>query len=331
MLKEKKNDFISKLDGAFPLVSVFCPSYNAERFIENTLLSILKQDYQNFEIIVSDDCSTDNTVAIVRRIMEQFPDKIVLNVNSTNLGITDNCNVTLKLCRGKYLAFFAGDDLMYPGKITAQVDLMESEKDCSLTYHAVDVLDGENENKVLFTTEMGKQSYFSFLDIITRGGMIGACSIMAKMDAIPSYGFSTEFPNVSDWLIHIEIALRGKVLKVERVLAGYIRHDKGASRKTFETLDEISGILNFINNRYSNSNILLGATRKAYKRYILGEFARLFVSGDVQRLLQLNKKYLSQVPFLKMINYFLLVLILFRINNTSVVRSMVSKLSSAVK
>jgi len=303
-----------------PLVSVLCPVYNAEKFIESTLLSIVKQDYENIEVVVSDDCSTDGTVSVISKMAEQFPEKIIVNLNKSNLGITRNCNKALALCGGKYVSFFAGDDLMYPGKISAQVLAMESDSDCSLSYHPVDVLDGENDNCLLFTTEKDKQSYRSFVDVIARGGVIGACSIMARLDAIPPYGFSASFPSVSDWLMHIEVALRGKIIKVDGVYAGYLRHSKGASRKTFETLGEVRGTLTFLRNRYPGSEAIVSITRKAYRRYILGELARLFIAGDDQRLGELSRQYMHNMLGCKVVAFIMKLMIYLRINNASLTR-----------
>lgn len=303
-----------------PLVSVLCPVYNAEKFIESTLLSIVRQDYGNIEVVVSDDCSTDGTVSILSKMVGQFPGKIVLNLNKSNLGITRNCNTALALCRGKYVAFFAGDDLMYPGKISAQVAAMELDLDCSLSYHSVDVLDGENDNSLLFTTEKDRQKYRSFMDIIARGGVIGACSIMARIDAIPPYGFSTAFPNVSDWLMHIEIALRGKIIKIDGIYAGYIRHSKGASRKTFETLGEIRDTLAFLRNRYPGFEEIANITRRAHRRYILGELARLFIVGDVQRLGELSHQHMHNMFGCKIIAFILKLMVYLRVNNVRLTR-----------
>lgn len=319
------------LVGEKPLVSILCPTYNAENFLWNTLISIIEQDYDNMEIVVSDDCSTDATVDIARRFADLHPHKIVLSINERNLGITRNCNAALALCRGKYIAFFAGDDLMYPGKISAQVLAMESDPDCSMTYHSVDILDGENGNKVLFTTERHGQKYLSFLDIIRRGGIIGACSIMARTDSLPSHGFAVRFPSVSDWLMHIEIALRGRVIKVDGVYAGYIRHSKGASRKTFDTLGEIKGTLDFINKRYNYNAELIHATRKAFRRYITGELARLFIAGDAQRLRLLYKEYLVGMPIYKVIDIVLIVMVLLHIHDARITRKLFDWLSAKVK
>jgi glycosyltransferase involved in cell wall biosynthesis len=314
-----------------PLVSIFCPTFNAEKFIENTLNSILTQDYERIEILISDDCSTDLTVEIVERISSLNPGKIHLNVNEKNLGITSNCNTLLKMCNGKYIAFFAGDDLMYPGKISAQVNVMEGNPDCSFSYHSVEVLDGDNSNRLIFTTERERQSYFSFLDIISRGGLIGVCSVMARLDALPPGGFSSKFPSVSDWLMLIEVALRGRIIKVDGIYGGYLRHSKGASRKTFETLGEIQETLEFINYRYGNNGAILNATNLAFKRYIYGEIARLFISGDANKIHLLKERFLVEKYYLRAISNIFICMIFIKVNKIKAIKNLYSYLSSNFK
>ena len=72
------------------LVSVFVPVYNAEKFIEECILSIVNQNYQNIEIVISDDASTDNTPIILKKLEKKFPNKIKLFLQENNLGITNN-------------------------------------------------------------------------------------------------------------------------------------------------------------------------------------------------------------------------------------------------
>jgi glycosyltransferase involved in cell wall biosynthesis len=273
--------------------------YNAGRFISRTIDSILEQDYENLQLVIADDCSSDGTVDIVKGYATKYPDKIKLILNNYNLGITDNCNQILQHCTGKYIAFFAGDDLMYPGKVSAQVKVMEECDDCSFTYHSVDVLDGDKMNEIIFTTEVDKQGYLSFLDIISKGGVIGACSIMVRSSCLPPGGFSRSFPRVSDWLMHIEVALRGRVIKVPGVYGGYLRHRSGESRKTNQTLDEIKGTLSFLADRYNGDHSIQLALRKSFRRYMLGEVARLFISGDRAGIIDLSKQYCSDSFALK--------------------------------
>ena len=314
-----------------PLVSVLCPAYNAEKFIRATLDSMASQAYDNIEIVISDDCSTDNTVEIIKDYLKSTELNVVLNVNPVNLGITPNCNKALSLCTGKYIALFAGDDLMYPGKIDGQVELMESDDDCTICYHSVDILDGDNENKIMFTTEPSSQRYGSFVDIITGGGFVGVCSVMVRANAIPSHGFSESLPMVSDWLMTIEVALRGKVLKLNGVYGGYLRHAKGASRETFETLWEIKETVDFLTNRYNRNALICKACRVAYKRILIGEIARLFLSGNRIRLVELKKVYMKDQPFLSIVWCVAYMTVFLRLNRLNLMKRLYTVFSGAIK
>ena len=317
--------------GVLPKVSILCPVYNAERFISATLDSILEQDYENLQIVIADDCSSDGTANIVKRYAAKYPDKIILILNKHNLGITDNCNQILGHCTGKYIAFFAGDDLMYPDKVSTQVAVMEEYDDCSFTYHSVDILDGDKENEIIFTTEENKQGYLSFMDIISKGGVIGACSIMVRSSCLPPGGFSRSFPRVSDWLMHIEVALRGKVLKVPGVHGGYVRHRDGESRRTNETLDEIMGTVDFLAERYNGDHSIQLALRKAVRRYFLGEVARLFISGNRAGIFSLSKQYCGDSLPLRSICWLAIVSLSLRLNKLDLVRRLYTSLSAATK
>ncbi len=310
---------------------MLCPTYNAEKFIRETLDSIAEQTYDKIEVVISDDCSTDNTVQIINDYVQSSELNIVLNVNSTNQGITSNCNKALSLCTGKYIAFFAGDDLMYPTKINGQVRIMETEEDCTLCYHSVEILDVENDKRILHTTEQNGQKYNSFLDIITEGGILGVCSVMVRANAIPSYGFSERLPKVSDWLMTIEVALRGSVMKLDGVHGGYLRHSKGASRQTFETLWEISETLDLLTNRYNQHPLIRKACRQAYRRILIGEIARLFISGDRKRLVELKREFIRKQWSLSILWAIVYLAATLRINRLDPVKRLYTAFSGAVK
>lgn len=98
-------------------ISVVIPCYNVGVYIEEALDSILNQTLQPIEIICVDDCSTDNTVDIIKRIQEEHPGKINLILNDTNHGATYSRNRGLAVSRGDYIQFFDADDIMYPYKL----------------------------------------------------------------------------------------------------------------------------------------------------------------------------------------------------------------------
>lgn len=103
------------------LVSIIMPSYNTANYIKLTIESVLKQTYQNWELLIVDDCSTDNTDNIVA----QYNDKrIIYMKNKKNCGAAVSRNRALKVARGKWIAFLDSDDLWYPTKLEEQIKFM---------------------------------------------------------------------------------------------------------------------------------------------------------------------------------------------------------------
>lgn len=116
---------ISKMKGVdFPLVSVLIPCYNAERTIENTVLSVINQDYPNIEVLINDDYSTDGTLTILKEKFGQ-QNTIKIKQNSHNLGTAGNWNTLFKKATGKYWLKLDGDDLIKPNFLTETVKIAE--------------------------------------------------------------------------------------------------------------------------------------------------------------------------------------------------------------
>lgn len=105
------------------LVSIIMPTYNSCQFIKQSIKSVLSQTYSNWELIIIDDCSNDNTYGIVK----EFDDKRVCYFrNDTNLGTAKSRNRALKIAKGKWIAFLDSDDVWYPKKLERQINFMNS-------------------------------------------------------------------------------------------------------------------------------------------------------------------------------------------------------------
>lgn len=117
-------------------LSVVVSSFNQEHYIEDCLDSILRQKLDiPFEIVISDDCSTDGTPTIIARYAEKYGDKIRLLKNTENVGAARNYFRLHNAASGKYVAHMDGDDIMLPGKLQAQVNVLEENPDCALVFH----------------------------------------------------------------------------------------------------------------------------------------------------------------------------------------------------
>lgn len=119
-----------------PLISIVMPAYNAEKFIRKSIDSILAQTYTNFELLVADDCSKDNT----RAVIESYTDpRIKLHHNAENSGYLKTCNKLLGLSKGEYLSFMDADDYSHPERFAIQLQTLQNNPDyavcgCNLLY-----------------------------------------------------------------------------------------------------------------------------------------------------------------------------------------------------
>ncbi len=112
-----------------PLVSIVMPAYNAEKYIAESVNSILTQTYKNFELLIADDCSTDRT----REILSAFNDsRISFHPNETNQGYLKTCNKLFSLCNGELVTFQDADDISVYDRIEKQVNEFLKDKDLGI-------------------------------------------------------------------------------------------------------------------------------------------------------------------------------------------------------
>ena len=109
-------------DNKLPLVSVIALCYNQEKYLIETLNSIINQSYQNIELIITDDYSTDDSIKEIQQWINQNNVKCTFKKNKKNIGICKSLNNAIKLVKGEYLNLIACDDILLPNKIKNQVE-----------------------------------------------------------------------------------------------------------------------------------------------------------------------------------------------------------------
>ena len=112
-----------------PLISVIMSVYNEQEYIEDAIRSILDQTEPDFELIIVDDCSTDDTVKIIEGLND---DRVILVRNEENCGLTKNLNKALAMTRGEFIARMDGDDISMPDRFRVQVDYLSAHPDIML-------------------------------------------------------------------------------------------------------------------------------------------------------------------------------------------------------
>lgn len=283
-----------------PLVSIIVPVYNAEHFIADCLNSIITQTYEAIEVLVSDDCSSDNTRSELKKFAND--DRIKIFLQSKNLGITKNCNFLLTQARGKYVCFFAGDDVMMSSKVSKQVRYMEGNPNVSFCYHHFDILMRAKDGTFKPLKVKQQRQLTNVTGIIQQMGVPASMSIMVKKSSLPSYNFDESYKYISDWMMQIDLALVGDIGYINENLCRYRKYDNYNSKDISTYEHEFTYLLNYVAKTHPE---LSSVCKKAQARYLFG---RSFRENDANHrrsslLGSLNNQYTTLAFTFLMISY----------------------------
>ena len=135
------------------LISIIIPVYNAEKFLDDTLRCIFAQDYENWELLLVDDCSKDGSIEKIENIMNAYPqyrDRVRLISQNTNSGAATARNQGIYLARGRFIAFQDADDLWHPKKLSKMYAFMQ-EMNAAFAYHGYEFAqeDGHGTGRIV--------------------------------------------------------------------------------------------------------------------------------------------------------------------------------------
>ena len=140
------------------LVSIIMPTFKCGKYIEESIKRVQSQTYQNWELIVVDDCSRDNTVGIVLEL-KKADDRISLYQNPMNSGAAVSRNMALRYAKGRWIAFLDSDDLWEPTKLETQIKFME-DNGYAFSYHEYKEIDEQNNELGVYVS--GKEHVGKF-------------------------------------------------------------------------------------------------------------------------------------------------------------------------
>ena len=144
-----------------PLVSIIMPCYNAERYVAQSIESVLAQTYQNWELLITDDGSTDKSIEIVSKYCTK-DDRINILVPDEHQGIARARNMSISRAKGRFVAFLDSDDIWYPEKLEKQVGYM-LENDVAFTYSSYEIIDAQGNSKNKVVKDAGVVGYKKYL------------------------------------------------------------------------------------------------------------------------------------------------------------------------
>ena len=237
------------------LVSVLMTAFNREKYISEAIESVLSSTYQNFELIIVDDCSSDNTVSIANSFAIK-DNRISVYINERNLGDYPNRNRAASYSKGKYLKYLDSDDTMQPDCLEIMVNGMEANPEC-----AFGVSSRSLQNTQIHQPTEAYQIHFfqrGILDISPSGSII-------RNDVFNAENGFWELRCVSDFEFWFRLALKFPMIEFQKDLIFWREHEEQEIHLGNE--EYLKHSLKILSEKISKSNLSSNDKKTILSRY----------------------------------------------------------------
>lgn len=210
------------------LVSIIMPSYNTAHFIKETIESVLAQSYRNWELIIVDDCSIDNTDKVVSEYLKD--ERIRYIKNEKNSGAANSRNRALREAKGKWIAFLDSDDLWETDKLEKQIAFMKS-KDCHFSYTNYIEIDEEsnpNGKRVTGPKRITKHGMYNYC-------WMGCLTVMYDAEAVGLIQIKDIRKN-NDYAMWLKVCKKADCYLLNETLAKYRKRSGSISNHGYTKL-----------------------------------------------------------------------------------------------
>ena len=224
------------------LVSIVMPAFNASSWISSSIQSVQKQSYQNWELIIIDDGSTDISVEIIKTFL--FDRRISL-ITQDNFGPASARNVGIQKSRGEYLAFLDSDDYWMQDKLGQQLKFFDSHKECGLVHTNYRIFN-EDLNVSKPFKQPGWFSRWSEEERLLVCDTIGTLTVLTYTELVKEVGgFRADLHGTEDWDLWIRISKDSKICKLNFETACYRIHHTGISQSSIQHFTELEKVYNY--------------------------------------------------------------------------------------
>lgn len=213
-----------------PLVSVLMLAYNHSRFIRQAVESVLQQRVDfTVEILIGEDCSGDDTRAVLLALAGEHPGRLQLRLHNRNIGMSENYADLLSACRGEFVALLEGDDYWTnPQKLSRQVNFLVQRPECPLCFHdALVVGDFTLESLRRHYCEPKPPKFSTFADLMVRN-FLPTCSVMFRRALLQPLPNALRKLPMQDWPSWALIARHGPLAFLDETWSCYRIHSGGA-------------------------------------------------------------------------------------------------------
>ncbi len=199
-----------------PLVSIVTPSYNQAAFLEQTIRSVLEQDYPNIEYLIADGGSNDGSVEIIKK----YASKLAWWVSEKDKGQADGINKGFARAKGEFIAWVNSDDYYQPGVISAAVAALQANPDAAFVYGDVQVVD--KDGRILNNLHYGN---WSLADLMTFH-IIGQPAVFMRRSALEAAGYlDLSYQFMLDHQLWLRVGLQGGMKYDPQLWAGAHYHE----------------------------------------------------------------------------------------------------------
>jgi glycosyltransferase involved in cell wall biosynthesis len=221
---------------SFPKISILVPTYNRSIYLKEALDSIFSQTFTNFEIIVTDNCSTDNTESIVRAYQD---DRLVYLRSEYNVGAVGNYNRALRAAKGEFIYLFSDDDIMSdPNNLLFKVEILEKMPNIGLVHSTIVTIDKEgivvggtwvvedkNWHPVVKQNILPSSKAYS---VLYHGwNFITMSTVMLRREVLIKnrIEFNNQLHYLVDWAMWLQVSMFSDFYYIDKPLVSYRRHN----------------------------------------------------------------------------------------------------------
>jgi glycosyltransferase involved in cell wall biosynthesis len=223
-------------DQQLPLVSVCIPTYNYARFLADAVNSVLAQTVRDFEIVVVDNCSTDNTSDVLRPYIDAGLIRYVCN--ETNLGMVGNWNKCIELAKGRYINILCADDLLEASALELAVAMFESHEGVSVVSFSRTIVDS-NLNPIRTARYADRSGVISGAEAVRKcflcGNLIGEPSAVFFRQSDADRGFNPEYRQIVDLEMWMYLLGRGDLAFLSTPLCKIRQHEEQLTKESVRT------------------------------------------------------------------------------------------------
>jgi glycosyltransferase involved in cell wall biosynthesis len=212
-----------------PLVSIILPAYNCEKYISESVSSILQQVYDKFELIIINDGSTDNTSSILASITDQ---RMRVLSNDGNKGLIYSLNRAIDESKGEYIARMDADDIAINDRIEKQVHWLLHHPDTAAVGSFINIIDENGKEKHAWKLDRDTSSSDEIRKIMPKENCLAHPTIMIRADILKRYKYTESQKNIEDYDLWLRMLSDGLVIeKIPQPLLLYREHTTSVTSK----------------------------------------------------------------------------------------------------